>query len=185
LIEYDDAAQNRETMDEADHIPLVRRPTRFDEFYVAEYHAVVALTVGLAGNTCVAEDIAQEAFLRAYRDWQQVGDLDSPQAWVRRVAINLATSRWRRLRAEATALLRLGRIASTSEQLPLEDKVFWDEVRRLPKRQAQALALRYIGDLPVREIAGAMEIAEGTVRALLHQGRKRLERQLVLKGFVS
>lgn len=172
-------------MEEADHTPLVRGPTQFDEFYLAEYQAVVALTVGLAGNRCAAEDIAQEAFLRAYRDWQKVGDLDSPQAWVRRVAINLATSRWRRLRAEATALLHVGRTPNAREHLPPEDKIFWDEVEKLPKRQAQALALRYIGDLSVREIARVMEIAEGTVRALLHQGRTRLKRQLVMKGLVD
>jgi len=111
--------------------------------------------------------------------------MESPQGWVRRVAINLAHSRWRRLRAEAMAKLR-SQPADESTAAPEPDlDVFWSEVRRLPRRQAQALALHYVEDLSVAEIAAVLDVAEGTVKALLHQGRERLRRQLSAKGIVD
>lgn len=163
----------------------VQVPLAFEVFYRSEYAAVVALIGVLTGRDGFAEDIAQEAFLRAHRDWHRIGRMESPEGWVRRVAINLARSRWRRLRAEATARLRLG---SSSPKWHLDeprDEEFWDEVRRLPRRQAQAIALKYVDDLSVADIALIMDAAEGTVRALLHQGRERLERQLIAKGWVT
>jgi DNA-directed RNA polymerase specialized sigma24 family protein len=59
----------------------------FEAFYVREYHAVVRLAYALSGSRLVAEDIAQEAFLRAYRDWQRIRQ---PSAWVRKVAVRRA-----------------------------------------------------------------------------------------------
>jgi RNA polymerase sigma-70 factor (ECF subfamily) len=52
-----------------------------------------------------------------------------------------------------------------------ESDAFWDEVKRLPSRQAQAIALHYVEDLSVTDITEVLEVAEGTVKALLHQGR--------------
>jgi RNA polymerase sigma factor (sigma-70 family) len=171
-------------MENEPETPALRVPAQFDVFYRSEYAAVVALIGVLTGSGWAAEDIAQEAFLRVHRDWEHVGRLDSPEAWVRRVAINLARSRWRRLRAESAARLRLGS-GPTWHLEETRDDAFWDEVRRLPRRQAQAVALRYIDDLPVAVIAEIMDAAEGTIRALLHQGRERLERQLIAKGWVE
>jgi DNA-directed RNA polymerase specialized sigma24 family protein len=59
----------------------------FEAFYVREDHAVVRLAYALSGSRLVAEDIAQEAFLRAYRDWQRIRQ---PSAWVRKVAVRRA-----------------------------------------------------------------------------------------------
>lgn len=165
--------------------PPVRVPAQFESYYRSEYAAVVALIAVLSGNRSVAEDLAQEAFLRAHRDWDRVGRMESPEGWVRRVAINLAHSRFRRLRSETAARLRMAGAAPHLTALDPQDKAFWDEVRRLPRRQAQAIALRYLDDLSVADIAAVMESAEGTVRALLHQGRERLERQLIAKGWVE
>lgn len=166
-------------------VPVVRVPSRFETFYREEYPRVVGLMYGLSGNAWVAEDLAQEAFLRAHRDWDRVATLASPAAWLRRVAINLAMSRFRRLRSEARARLRLSARATHLEVSAVEHEMFWAEVRRLPNRQAQAIALRYIDDLSVAEIATVLEVAEGTVKALLHQGRTRLARQLTSKGWVD
>jgi RNA polymerase sigma-70 factor (ECF subfamily) len=55
----------------------------------------------------------------------------------------------------------------------------------LPQRQAQVLALRYINELSVAEIAETLRVADGTVKALMHQGRTRLARQLAAKGWVD
>lgn len=172
-------------MGEVELPPQIKVPGAFEMFYADSYLSVVALTSALSGSRWAAEDLAQEAFLRAHRDWERVSQLKSPNAWVRRVAINLSRSRFRRLRYEAAARLRLSAERPGVESFSPQDQAFWDEVRRLPKRQAEALALRYLDDLSVSQIAEIMKAAEGTVRALLHQGRSRLERQLVAKGWIE
>ena len=166
--------------------PEVRIPGAFETFYQHDYAAVVGLVYGLTGSRWAAEDLAQEAFLRAHRDWAKVGEMVSPGGWVRRVALNLARSRWRRLRADATARLRVSAITETSRPGPdAESEAFWAEVRNLPSRQAQAVALHYVEDLSVSEVATVLDVAEGTVKALLHQGRERLRQQLIAKGLVD
>lgn len=171
-------------MVEADSDSEVEIPEPFVRFYRAEYPAVVSLVYGLSGSRAAAEDIAQDAFLRAHREWARVESMESPVAWVKRVAINLATSRWRRLRAEAAALARLSPPVSF---VPPDDhlSIFWDEVRRLPPRQAQAVTLHYLEDMSVDDIAALLDVANGTVKALLAQGRERLRRQLTAKGLVE
>ena len=68
----------------------------FDSFYGATARRVVRHAYALTGNIADAQDIAQEAFARAWQRWDSVRACDSPEAWVRRVATNLATSRFRR-----------------------------------------------------------------------------------------
>ena len=175
----------REPIDDIAPAPSAHVPSRFEMFYRDEYTSVVALTFARSGSVWAAEDLAQEAFLRAHRDWEHVSGLDSPEAWVRRVAMNLTHSRFRRLRSEAAAFLRLAGDAQSLEPLDPRDEAFWREVRRLPRRQADALTLYYVDDMPVSEIATIMSAADGTVRALLHQGRTRLKRQLAAKGWFA
>lgn len=156
---------------------MVERATdrSFRRFYDEHVRRVTALAVALSADPAVAEDIVQEAFLRAYRDWDRVQAYDDPGAWVRRVAANLSHSRWRRLRSEGRALVRLGppRPAPAVE-LPTDGAAVWGAVRQLPRRQAVAIALHYVDDLPVAEVAAVMGISEGTAKAHLHRGRQRL-----------
>ena len=163
----------------------VQIPGQFEVFYREEYSSVVALAYGLSGSWWTAEDLAQEAFLRAHKDWAHVGQMASPSGWVRRVAMNLAMSRFRRLRSETAARLRLIPASASWEATTADHEAFWREVRRLPARQAQAVALRFIDELSVAEIGAVLQVAEGTVKALLHQGRTRLARQLGAKGWVG
>lgn len=165
-------------------------PTRqvvgqFEAFYRERYRPIVAVVYALTGNRWAAEDLAQEAFLRAHRDWSRVEVMAAPEAWVRRVAINLAMSRFRRLRSETTARLRLSPVDVAFQPPTAEHDAFWAEVRRLPHRQSEVVALRYVEDLSTVEIADTLEIAEGTVRALLAQARERLARQLEAKGWTN
>ena len=158
-----------------------RLPLAFEEFYASESRAVTALAYALTGNWPVAEDIAQEAFARAFRDWRRVGDFERPDSWIRTVTANLATSRLRRLAAEARALGQLRqRRLPTPEVLPEDVEAFLAALRRLPRRQAQAAALRYVDDLPVAEVAAVMGCATGTAKAHLHAARRRLLAELHL-----
>jgi RNA polymerase sigma-70 factor (ECF subfamily) len=152
---------------------------RFESLYLEEYPKVVALAYALSGSHMGAEDIAQEAFLRAYRDWERVGSYEHQAAWVRRVAANLATSGLRRRLVEARALARLaGRREATVDPLTGENGEFWAAVRALPRRQAQAVALYYFQDLSVQQTAMVLDCAEGTVKAHLAKARRALARQL-------
>jgi RNA polymerase sigma-70 factor (sigma-E family) len=154
----------------------------FEEFYASEYPAVVGLAYALSGNRWVAEDLAQEAFLAAHRRWDRIATYERPGAWVRRVVANLSVSAFRRSLAEAKALasLAFGQ-PSTLAELSVEDVEFWRAVRRLPRRQAQVVALHYLEDRPVSQIADVLGMAIGTVKKHLHDGRRELARRLELE----
>lgn len=150
----------------------------FEDFVRAHHAAVRALVVALYGGKD-SEDIVQEAFLRAQKEWRSLSSRDRPELWVRRVAMNLAVSRFRRWRSESRALIRLGgRRDPKVVVLSSQSAGVWKEVRLLPDRQAQVVALRYLEDLSVAEIAQTLGIAEGTVRATLHQARVTLAGRL-------
>lgn len=158
----------------------VRIPQHFNSFYRSEYPRVLGLAYALSGSHHAAEDITQEAFLRAHRDWEQVGRYEMPGAWVRRVASNLAMSRFRKLRSERKAITRLVGFGQRDHGIEpaVEYEHFWREVRGLPRRQAQVVALFYLEDLSIADIATTLDIAEGTVKAQLHKARTTLARKL-------
>jgi RNA polymerase sigma-70 factor (ECF subfamily) len=148
----------------------------FASLFASEYQRIVALVLVTVGNLGLAEDIAQEAFLSTYRRWGRVQHYDRPGAFVRRVALNLAVSRLRRGVREVAALERL--FSQPRSELTVWPDAFWDLVRELPRRQRQVVALRYVEDYSVAEIAAVLDLAEGTVRAQLHTARRRLAVQL-------
>lgn len=142
----------------------------YDVFFRREYRGVVALAHALAG-AAAAEDVAQEAMLAAYRRWDDVAPLDRPVAWVRRVCVNLSASVARRRGAELRALRRWGVRERTVDELPEPDEQVWAAVRRLPRRQAQALALHYACDASVADVALVLGCSEGSVKVHLSRGR--------------
>ena len=156
----------------------VVRVESFDAFYAREYSSLVAMAFALTGSRAHAEDVAQEAMLTAYRRWDDVSRLDVPAAWVRRVCANTATSLVRRRVVEARALVRLRSRPVVVAELDETDGAFWSEVRRLPRRQAQCVALRYVYGCSVADIAGILGCAEGTVKSQLWNARARLAERL-------
>jgi RNA polymerase sigma-70 factor (sigma-E family) len=150
----------------------------FESFYLRELPQLVALARALTGSVASAEDVAQEAMIAAYRRWDEVVRFDSPAAWVRRVCLNMATSQLRRRTSEARALIRLGRDRERTIDLEPLDADFWSAVRRLPRRQAQVIALHYLYDLAVTDIAQTLGCSESTVKAHLVRGRATLARRL-------
>jgi RNA polymerase sigma-70 factor (ECF subfamily) len=153
-----------------------RGPLSFDAFFRAEYRAVVGLVQSLTRSRAVAEDVAQEAFATAHLRWGQVHDLDRPDLWVRRVALNRAISVGRSRNAEQRALERLKRYA-----VPLivpvsdpHDDELWARVRALPRRQAQLVALVYRDDQSVDDAAAALGLTASTARTHLQRARSTL-----------
>jgi RNA polymerase sigma factor (sigma-70 family) len=156
--------------------PVERFPGDYTTFFRREVRSLVALAAAIAGADR-AEEIVQEAMLRAHREWDRVARYDKPGAWVRRVTINLATSSQRRRSVERRALQRLG-VRPRLEAPPPEVDEFWSLVRRLPDRQAAAVALHYLDDLSIAEIADVLGCAEGTAKAHLHHARQTLAEHL-------
>ena len=155
--------------------PGVSAPLTFDAFYAAQYGRLLRVVYALSGSRATAEDLAQDALIRAYRAWDEVARMERPDAWVCTVAVNLARSRLRRLAAEARATLRLRSRSGTRPTVLAEDtERFWAAVRRLPQRQAVAVTLHYGDDLAVADVANVMGCAEGTVKSHLHDARARL-----------
>ena len=155
----------------------------FDDFYAREFQSLVALARALSGSVEHAEDIAQEVMLKAFRRWGEVQHLDKPGAWVRRVCANQATSLFRRRLVEARALIRLRPHAGgVMDAESASEGAFWSEVRRLPRRQAQVVALYYLYGCSVRETANVLDCAEGTVKVHLSRARATLAVRLGSEG---
>src|SRR5215211_6546508 len=154
-------------------------PEPFDEFYLREYPAVVGLLQGMLRSRLVAEELAQETFLVAYRDWGRVSALDNPRAWIRRVALNQRGSFLRAyLRQQAREQRSVVRVEADTIKLADDHAEVWQAVRALPPSQAQVIALHYYEDYSISQIADALGRAPGTIKAQLHQGRRRLARLL-------
>ena len=150
----------------------------FEDFYKREFKGVVTLAYALSGSRTGSEDIAQEAFIVAHREWASVSEFECPEAWVRRVASNMAVSALRRRSAELRAMTRLRDRTRPLPELAATASAFWSEVRALPKRQAQVVALFYLEDRSVLDIGRVLGISEGTVKAHLHKARAKLAQRL-------
>jgi len=148
--------------------------TSFEAFYRDEYREMLGIALALVDGTSAAEDLVQESFLTAHRRWDRVSQYDSPRAWVRRVLINRATSWRRRVASEVRAVARVGPLEPESPDLSPETAEVWRAVHRLPRRQQQAVALHYIGQLSMVEIADVMGCSEGAVKSHLHRAREQL-----------
>ncbi len=158
-------------------LQVVRLAEPFEPFFHREFPNMVSVAYAISGSRWAAEELAQEACLRAFRAWDSISHYDKPGAWLRRVTINLANSWLRRRVSEMKALERyvVGGVHPLSPH-PLEDAEFWDQVRRLPKRQREAIVLRYVNDLSSAEIAEVLDISESSVRTHLQRGREVLAR---------
>lgn len=175
---------HRRTVVSRGHDPLVSGPEPFDAFYRREIRRLVGLAYALSGSRLAADDIAQEAMLAAYGKWDEVGRLDSPAGWVRRVVSNQAASAVRRRISEAKGLSRLAARQTVSElpEVPAESEWIWRQVRRLPKRQMQVIALRYYDQLSLSEIAEVLDCTKETANTHLRRARQTLDRRLQNKG---
>jgi len=145
---------------------------------VSQQPRLVAIALGWSGDVHAAREAAQETLSRAYREWDRVGSLDVPEAWVRRVLVNLLIDQQRRLQRDRVLVERLGPPGLVPGPVT-GDEQWWGAVRSLPDRQRAVITLHYLEDRSVREVADILEIAQGTVKATLSHARDRLRQLLV------
>lgn len=154
----------------------MRTSRSFEEFYAAHFGPLTVQLYAHVGNLGEAEELVQEAFSRAWSRWERIEAYDDPVAWVRRVAWNLAITRWRRFVA-ARALARGQRPEPVRGPEP--DRVaIIKAVATSPQSQRRAVVLYYLAGLTVSEIAADCGVADGTVKSWLYRARAALAQQL-------
>lgn len=151
----------------------MRHGDSFDEFYQATSRRLLHYGYALTGDLGAAQDLVQEVYLRAWQRWSRLQEYEAADAWLRVVLSRLATDRWRRLRSLRTALARTG--PPDHVEAPRDDGVLLAHgLRQLPEHQRRALALHYLYDMSVEDIAEETGAPAGTVKSWLSRGRAAL-----------
>jgi RNA polymerase sigma-70 factor (sigma-E family) len=131
----------------------------------------------LTGDVDAADELLQEALVKLFVAWPRVSRADAPEAYAKRVLINLATSQWRSKTRRGGAFAvdpAAARPIPSIESHIAESDALWTLICGLPPRQRAVLVLRYYEDLSEQEIALALEIAPGTVKSLANAAMKKL-----------
>jgi len=184
---------------DASDLSLVRRVQRgdkgaFDALVLKYQHKLVKLVMRYVRNPAEAEDIAQEAFIKAYRALPQFRGESAFYTWLYRIAINTAknavVSRDRspidydldRHQSDESYEMQ-GRMkdSETPEGLVLTDEIRSTvnaAIEALPEDLRTAIVLRELEGLSYEEIAGAMDCPVGTVRSRIFRAREAIDRRL-------
>jgi RNA polymerase sigma-70 factor (sigma-E family) len=154
----------------------------FTDFVEQSWSRLFRTAHALTGDRSAAEDLLQTTLVKTYVHWRKVAAAETPDAYVRRIMVNSATSSWQRRRRRREVLrddpTDLARDPGPGDggfeaEVAARDEL-WLAVRRLPPRQRAVVVLRYFEDLSEREIADAMQVAPGTVKSLASAAMTRL-----------
>lgn len=149
------------------------------EVYEGSYRRLVTGLYAISGDLTVAEDVVQEAFVRAISKIRDFRKVDNPEAWLRRVAINIHHTRYRRAQQLSFLYRRAeARPADPPPDVGADHLDLIDALRALPQSQREAIALHHFMDLSVAEIAATLNVPDGTVKARLSRGRAALAERL-------
>jgi RNA polymerase sigma-70 factor (ECF subfamily) len=146
-----------------------------EALFRSHYGRLVRALTLVSGSREAASDAVQEAFVKAYLHWGRVGRYDDPVGWIRRIAINRLRDDHRSSVRKQRAVDRLAaeQPTATTLQASHDADLQW-MLSQLPRQQRLALALFYVDELSVAEVARTMSLSEGAVKFHLHQGRERL-----------
>ena len=148
--------------------------TTFADEVAAARPRVTAVVARLVGDD--AEDVVQEAVLRAFLSISRLRERDKFESWLCGIALNVAKMRLRREAIETRALARADRPPAPADAEPLED--VREAVQLLPAAQRDAVLLHYIEGLSCEEIAETLGSTPGAVRVRLYRARAELRRRL-------
>jgi RNA polymerase sigma-70 factor (sigma-E family) len=145
------------------------------ELYLARYRRFVALAAALCGSVQAGEDVVQEAYVRLFARPRRLHDPDAAEAYLRTVVLNL--SRRHRGREELSLLPDLADGADAVAGVQRRRDLV-AALTRLPRRQREVVALRYLLDLTEQQTADALGISVGTVKSSTSRGLAALAIQL-------
>jgi len=129
-----------------------------------------------------AEDVAQEAFAKAYRSFRQLRDRDRFRAWLVRMTWRMALDRQRsnRRRLIREQTLELGRAQTTNDAVVAQERAeqLWRAIDALPEKLRLVIVLAGIQEHDIREVAVLLDVPDGTVKSRLFLARKQLKERL-------
>lgn len=140
----------------------------------SSYKRLVGQLYAVCGDLTEAEEVVAEAFARAVQHRRTFERTDNPEAWLRTVAVNVSRTRHRRRLLGA----RLERADVRHPEIGDDRLALVTALRQLPAPQREAIALHYLADLPIHEVAAATGAPVGTVKARLSRGRAALAQLL-------
>lgn len=145
------------------------------DLYAASAGRLVAQIYGMTGDFAEAQDAVQEAFARAVAKPAGVRAATNPEAWLFRVAANIARSRHRR-HALFDRIVRSGRLttADATPALSPDHVALVAALQRLPRATRETVVLHHIADLPVAEVAAILGCSVENVKIRLLRGRRAL-----------
>lgn len=147
----------------------------FEGWYREVYPRVVTTLTAAFGSRDAAADAAAEAFLAAFRRWERVCEMERPDGWVFRVALNEGRRHARRRMSEAVAREEAPPPPIRTEQAEAALVEFMSMLDGLPERMCQVVALRHVGDLTEPMIAEVLGVSRSTVSSTLRDAYRRLE----------
>lgn len=148
-------------------------PEEFDRLYHAAAPRLIGQVSAMCGSRSEAEDVVQEAFIRAWQHREGIDADRAPEAWVRTTAMRLAVSRWRKSKNAVTAWTRRGDHQEHEQAEPF-DPALVAALNRLPSPQREAIVLFHLADLSISQISHELDVPDGTVKARLSRGRATL-----------
>jgi RNA polymerase sigma-70 factor (ECF subfamily) len=151
----------------------------FDAFYATAFPRLTGQLYAFTGDHGEAQDVVQEAFVRAWDRRRQFLADSAPEAWIRTVAMRLAVSRWRRAKRWLELVRRTPPPDSTPGPDP-EHTALVAALRELPEVQRMAIVLHHLCDLSVQQVASETGAPVGTVKARLSRGRAALAKRLAV-----
>ncbi|EGQ25182.1 RNA polymerase sigma factor SigW [Mammaliicoccus sciuri] len=165
----------------------------FEEIVIHFQHRLYQVCYRMLNNAAEAEDIAQEAFVRAYVNLETFDQKRKFSTWLYRIATNLCIDRIRKKKPDyyldaqvpgTEGLDMYSQIAADQrlpeeevEKMEMKDRIQY-EVSRLPDKYRTIIILRYMEDLQLQEIADILEMPLGTVKTRVHRGREALRQQM-------
>ena len=150
-----------------------QRDGEFEEAFDELFPRAQRLAYRVLGNWLAAEDVAAEALARACLSWPKLRNAPWRDGWVLRVATNLALDTAKRKRPEPSAPRDID-----AEDAAVLRMAMLEALERLPRRQRQVLALRFLSDLSEADVAAALQISAGSVKTHTSRGLATLRRQL-------
>jgi RNA polymerase sigma-70 factor (sigma-E family) len=148
----------------------------FEEFAQDQMMALFGTAYLLVGDVHQAEDLLQSALEKAFRKWRRIQAMEHPEAYVRKVIVNLATDRWRRRRKTTEVALDEATVAVQPDETALVDlrHALLVGLHQLPAGMRAVLVLRYWEGLSDAEVAAELGRSVGTVKSQASRGLQRL-----------
>jgi RNA polymerase sigma-70 factor (ECF subfamily) len=149
----------------------------FEDFFQAEHVRLARALYLLTGSAAEADELTQEAMVRVYERWDRVRQMDSPQGYLYRTALNLHRSRLRWLASRARHILHATPSPDPAEVVQSRDSL-GRALASLPSGQREAVVLVEWLGMDQAEAATALGIKPGSVRARLSRAKADLRRML-------